>query len=145
MAPATLTRPSLAEQFATAFPRSRQLHEQARGLFPDGVTHDLRYLEPFPVYVDRAEGGRKWTVEGRELVDFWSGHGAILLGHSHPAVVEAVRRQMGLATHPGACHEGEIAWGSSARVRSTASGSLGGMMTAWLATSRGTPGTGPPS
>ena len=59
----------------------------------------------FPVYVDRAAGGRKWTVEGKELIDYWSGHGALLLGHSHPAVVEAVQRQMARATHPGACHE----------------------------------------
>ncbi len=141
MAPATLTRPSLAERFAAAFPRSRQMHEQARGVFPDGVTHDLRYLEPFPIYVDRAEGGRKWTVEGRELVDFWSGHGAILLGHSHPAVVEAVRRQMGRATHPGACHEGEIAWGSwiqrlvpsAERVRFVSSGTEATLMALRLA------------
>jgi glutamate-1-semialdehyde 2,1-aminomutase len=40
---------SLTERYAAAFPRSRRLHEQARGLFPDGVTHDLRRLEPFSV------------------------------------------------------------------------------------------------
>src|SRR5262249_56517193 len=90
---------------------SRKLHAQARELFPNGVTHDLRYLEPFPVYIDRAEGARKWDVDGHEFIDYWSGHGAILLGHSHPAVVEAVQRQMGRATHPGACHELEIEWG----------------------------------
>jgi glutamate-1-semialdehyde 2,1-aminomutase len=102
----------LTDQYAAAFPRSRQLHERARAIFPNGVTHDLRQLEPFPVYVERAQGGHKWTVEGRELIDYWSGHGAILLGHCHPAVVEAVQRQAGLATHPGACHEKEIEWGS---------------------------------
>jgi glutamate-1-semialdehyde 2,1-aminomutase len=112
MATATRSRPALVEQYSAAFARSRQLHERARAVFPNGVTHDLRYLEPFPVYVERAEGSRKWTVDGRELIDYWSGHGAILLGHSHPAVVEAVRRQMGLATHPGACHENEVQWGS---------------------------------
>jgi glutamate-1-semialdehyde 2,1-aminomutase len=111
MAPATLSRSSLTERFAAAFPRSQKLHEQARSVFPNGVTHDLRHLEPFPIYVERALGGHKWTVEGRELIDFWSGHGAILLGHSHPAVVEAVQRQMEKATHPGACHEREIEWG----------------------------------
>ncbi len=141
MASATLSRSSLAERFTAAFGRSRQLHEQARAIFPNGVTHDLRHLEPFPVYVERAEGGRKWTVEGRELIDFWSGHGAILLGHSHPAVVEAVRRQMGRATHPGACHEGEIAWGtwvqrlipSAERVRFVSSGTEATMMALRLA------------
>jgi glutamate-1-semialdehyde 2,1-aminomutase len=104
-------RTSLAARYAAEFPLSVKLHQEARGVFPHGVTHDGRQLEPFPIYVDRAAGGRKWTVEGKELVDFWSGHGALLLGHSHPAVVEAVQRQMAKATHPGACHETEIEWG----------------------------------
>jgi glutamate-1-semialdehyde 2,1-aminomutase len=98
-------------------------------------------MEPFPVYVERASGARKWTVEGRELIDYWSGHGAILLGHSHPAVVEAVRRQMGLATHPGACHEKEIEWGSwvqhlvpsAERVRFVSSGTEATLMALRLA------------
>ena len=64
-------------------------------VFPDGVTHDLRYLEPFPIYVDRAKGAHKWDVDGHELIDYWSGHGALLLGHRHPAVVEAVQRAGG--------------------------------------------------
>jgi glutamate-1-semialdehyde 2,1-aminomutase len=136
MSQATLSRSSLAERYAAAFPRSRKLHEQARGVFPNGVTHDLRHLEPFPVYIDRALGSRKWSVEGRELIDFWSGHGAILLGLSYPAVVEAVRRQIEKATHPGACHEGEIEWGqwvqrlvpSAERVRFVSSGTEATMM-----------------
>src|SRR5947209_6238882 len=141
MSQATLTRRTLAERFAAEFPRSRQLHAEARGVFPNGVTHDLRHLDPFPVYVDRAEGSRKWTVEGKELIDYWSGHGAILLGHSHPAVVEAVRRQMGRATHPGASHELEIEWGrwvqrlmpSAERVRFVSSGTEATLMALRLA------------
>jgi glutamate-1-semialdehyde 2,1-aminomutase len=141
MSQATLSRSSLTERYAAAFPRSRKLHEQARSIFPNGVTHDLRHLEPFPVYVERALGGHKWTVEGRELIDFWSGHGAILLGHSHPAVVEAVQRQMEKATHPGACHEREIEWGqwvqrlmpSVERVRFVSSGTEATLMALRLA------------
>src|SRR5579872_5525039 len=132
---------TLTARYEAAFPNSRRLYEEARGLFPDGVTHDLRRLEPFPVYVDRAEGARKWTVDGRELIDYWSGHGAILLGHSHPAVVEAVQRQMEKATHPGASHEREIEWGqwvqrlvpSAERIRFTGSGTEATMMALRLA------------
>src|SRR2546423_5902685 len=111
MTQATLTRRSLTDRFTAEFGTSRKLHEQAKRVFPNGVTHDLRHLEPFPIYIDRAEGASKWDVDGHRLIDFWSGHGAIFLGHSHPAVVEAVRRQMGRSTHPGACHELEIEWG----------------------------------
>jgi glutamate-1-semialdehyde 2,1-aminomutase len=131
----------LTDRYAAAFPKSRRLHEQAKALFPNGVTHDLRHMEPFPTYVDRAEGAYKWDVDGHQLIDYWSGHGAILLGHSHPAVVEAVRRQMARATHPGACHELEIAWGervrrlvpSAEKVRFTSSGTEATLMALRLA------------
>ncbi|HET6324566.1 MAG TPA: aminotransferase class III-fold pyridoxal phosphate-dependent enzyme [Planctomycetaceae bacterium] len=122
--------------FAGKFPGSQRLYERACKLFPNGVTHDARYLEPFPIYVDRAAGAQKWDVDGNELVDYWMGHGALLLGHSHPAVVEAVRRQAGLATHPGACHELELEWGewiqrlvpSAEQIRFTNSGTEATLM-----------------
>src|SRR5579871_5789336 len=130
MSTATTARSTLTERYEGEFAGSRKLHEQARSIFPNGVTHDLRHLEPFPVYVDRAHGAYKWDVDGHELIDYWSGHGALLLGHSHPAVVAAVQRQMERATHPGACHAEEIAWGrrvqnlvpSAQRIRFVSSG-----------------------
>jgi glutamate-1-semialdehyde 2,1-aminomutase len=136
-----LARSSLAERFHAEFPLSRQRHEQARGLFPNGVTHDLRYLEPFPIYIERAKGSRKWDVDGHELIDYWSGHGALLLGHSHPDVVEAVQRQVARATHPGGCHDLEIEWGewvrklvpSGERLRFTSSGTEATLMALRLA------------
>jgi glutamate-1-semialdehyde 2,1-aminomutase len=141
MAPAVATSASLAERFAAEFPRSRALFERARGLFPDGVTHELRRLEPFPLYVDHAAGAWKWDVDGHRLIDYWSGHGALLLGHGHPAVVSAVQEQAAKATHPGACHALEIEWGelvrqlvpSAERVRFTASGTEATLMALRLA------------
>lgn len=136
-----VARRSLTERYQAEFAGSRKLYEQARRIFPGGVTHDLRYLEPFPIYVDRAQGARKWDVDGHELIDYWSGHGALLLGHSHPAVVEAVERQMGRSTHPGACHELEIEWGqwvqklvpSAERLRFVSSGTEATLMALRLA------------
>jgi glutamate-1-semialdehyde 2,1-aminomutase len=141
MSQTTATRQPLVERYRAAFPRSQELHRRAQGIFPNGVTHDVRHLEPFPVYVDRAEGSHKWDVDGHELIDYWAGHGALLLGHGHPAVVDAVQRQMARATHPGACHEGEIAWGglvqqlvpSAERVRFTSSGTEATLMALRLA------------
>jgi glutamate-1-semialdehyde 2,1-aminomutase len=127
---------SLTQRFEEEFPNSLKLFEQARSLFPQGVTHDLRYLEPFPIYVDRALGAYKWDVDGHKLLDYWSGHGALLLGHSHPEVVQAVQKQMTRSTHPGACHELEIEWGqwvqrlmpSAERIRFVASGTEATLM-----------------
>src|SRR5262249_46519633 len=82
-----------------------------------------------------------WDVDGHDLIDYWAGHGAILLGHSNPDVVAAVQRQMGKATHPGACHELEIEWGqwvqrlvpSAERVRFVSSGTEATLMALRLA------------
>src|SRR5229473_2282552 len=132
---------SWLSRYEVEFASSRRLHLQAKQLFPNGVTHDLRYLEPFPVYVERAQGSHKWDVDGHRLIDYWSGHGALLLGHSHPAVVEAVQGQVAQATHPGACHELEIEWGhcvqrlvpSAEKVRFVSSGTEATLMALRLA------------
>lgn len=134
-------RQSLTERYQAEFPTSRKLFEQARQVFPNGTTHDLRNMEPFAIYVDRALGARKWDVDGHELIDFWSGHGALLLGHSHPAVVEAVTRAMSRFSHPGGCHELEVEWGqlvqklvpSAEKVRFVSSGTEATLMALRLA------------
>ncbi len=107
----TLATPTMLDRYAKEFAGSRRRYETAKQVFPDGVTHDLRALEPFPIYVDRQRGAYKWDVDGHQFIDYWSGHGAMLLGHSHPEVVAAVQKQMEKSTHAGGCHEGEIEWG----------------------------------
>ena len=133
--------PSLLDQYSLVFSKSKERYRQAGSLFPNGVTHDLRYLQPFPIYVDRAEGAYKWDVDGHQLIDYWSGHGALLLGHSHPDVVAAVQQQMQRATHPGACHDLELEWGrwvqrlirSAETLRFVASGTEATLMAVRLA------------
>lgn len=98
------------EEYRARHPKSAALAERARAAIPGGITHDIRHLVPFPVYVERARGTRKWDVDGHEYVDYWMGHGALFLGHCHPAVVAAVQAQMARGTHPGACHELEVRW-----------------------------------
>ncbi|MHC4879469.1 MAG: aspartate aminotransferase family protein [Planctomycetota bacterium] len=101
----------IEQLFTDRFSQSAELFQRAKGLFPSGVTHDSRHLKPFPVYADQASGSRKVSVEGHDIIDYWVGHGALLLGHSHPAVVEAVQAQVAKSTHPGSCHQLELEWG----------------------------------
>jgi glutamate-1-semialdehyde 2,1-aminomutase len=121
---------STQAEYARANPRSKAAHEHALSLFPSGLTHDARRQDPFPPCVTRAEGAYKWDLDGHRLMDYVIGHGALVAGHSHPAVVEAVRRQAGLGMHLGASSELEAAWAeriialvpSAERVRFTSSG-----------------------
>jgi glutamate-1-semialdehyde 2,1-aminomutase len=101
---------TIVERFTALHPRSAALYERARQAIPGGITHDIRHLVPFGVYIDRASGSRKWDVDGHEYIDYWMGHGALFLGHCHPAVVSAVQAQMARGTHLGANHELEIRW-----------------------------------
>jgi glutamate-1-semialdehyde 2,1-aminomutase len=143
------TASGIVRRWARENPGSAAVHQRARFLLPGGVTHDVRLAEPFPLAVARADGPRKWDADGHELICYVMGHGALLLGHSHPAVVAAVRAQAGLSFHPGACHELESDWAelvirlvpSAERVRFTSSGteaSLLALRVARAATGRDT-------
>jgi glutamate-1-semialdehyde 2,1-aminomutase len=133
MPTATLT---LADRYTAAFAGSRKRFDIAKGIFPCGVTHDTRMMEPFPPYVTRAKGAYKWDVDGHKLVDYFVGHGALILGHSPDDVVTAVQEQMAKGTHYGSCHDLEIEWGqlvqklvpSAERVRFTGSGTEATLM-----------------
>lgn len=123
-------------------PLSHDLFERALKVFPSGVTHDNRYFGNFePVYFNRASGSHKWDVDGKEYIDYWMGHGALLLGHGYPAIVEAVDRQMALGTHFGGGHPLEVEWAeiiqrlvpSAERVSFTASGTEAVMLAVRLA------------
>src|SRR5207237_319508 len=65
---------------------------------------------PFPVYVAKADGACKWDVDGHRYIDGWSGHGAMILGHNHPAVLKAILEQAPKGTHYSAGSEIELRW-----------------------------------
>ena len=73
-----------------------------------------------PYFVDRAEGPYVWDVEGRRYIDLVQSYGAIIAGHAHPAIVEAVQRAAVDGTSYGAPTEREVqlAEAISARVPS---------------------------
>ena len=131
----------IVSRYVELHPSSRRLHQRALRLFPNGVTHDLRHNSPFPLYVTRAAGSRKWDVDGNEIIDYVMGHGALLLGHQHADIVAAVSAQAQLGTHYGASHEAEVRWGelvcelvpSAERLRFTSSGTEATMMALRLA------------
>src|SRR5437773_1888493 len=101
---------SVEEEYSRANPRSRALFAEQRSLIPGGYTHRARVLQPFPLFVDRNVGAYKWDVDGHRYIDYWLGHGAMLLGHAHPAVVEAVQRQAERGFHAGAETQLGLEW-----------------------------------
>lgn len=120
---------------------SEAYFERARKVLAGGVSHENRYVDPYPIYVRSAKGSRKWDVEGKEYVDFSMGSAALILGHAHPDVVAALQQQAPLGTYYANCHPLEIEWGelvqgmypSVERLRFTASGSEATMLALRLA------------
>lgn len=115
---------------------NRDLNNRARAALPGGVSHELRYCDPHPVFIDRASGAEKWDIEGHRYIDFKMGSASQMLGHCHPAIVEAIREQAGRSIFSADCHEAEIEWAEwinrlypcAERTRFTASGSEATML-----------------
>ena len=105
-----MTIENIVEQYKSSHPQSQKLHERAMKVFANGATHIGRVLNPFRPYMTHATGSRKWDVDGNEYIDYMMSHGALILGHSHPAVVKAVQEQMAKGTHYGSNHELEVEW-----------------------------------
>ena len=132
---------SLEQRYTTENGNSRALYEKALKLLPGGIAHDVRRFEPFPLYVSRGVGARKWDVDGHELIDYGMGHGALILGHSHPVVTRAVAETLRDGTHFSADHPLELMWAerimklipSAELVRFVASGTEATMMAMRLA------------
>ena len=74
--------------------RERQLIERAQAVLPGGNIGNLSY----DVVVARGEGSRIWDTSGNEYIDYLLGSGPMVVGHSHPEVVEAVVEQLSKGT-----------------------------------------------
>lgn len=120
---------------------SGELHERATDVFPGGVSHNIRYFDPHPIYVERSEGARIWDTDGNVYVDFWMNHMSSVLGHAHPDVVDAVREQLRDGFHYGSVNELALELGekvqeyvpSAERVRFCSSGTEATMYATRLA------------
>jgi glutamate-1-semialdehyde 2,1-aminomutase len=99
----------MTEKYASRTKKSRALYERAKKVLPAGVSYGIRYFEPYPFFTARAKGSKLYDVDNNEYVDFWLGHTALILGHSPPAVVKAVKKQLDNGTIYGTSHELEIA------------------------------------
>ncbi|MFH1003548.1 MAG: aminotransferase class III-fold pyridoxal phosphate-dependent enzyme [Chloroflexota bacterium] len=99
---------TIETEYIAKHPTSAKLYQRGLKVMPSGMGTDARRTVPFPIYVNRAQGSKKWDVDGNEYLDLWSGHGGLLLGHNHPAVVAAVQEQLPKGFHYSACNELEL-------------------------------------
>lgn len=91
--------------------RSTELFAKAKTLMPGGVNSPVRAFGSVgrePLFIASSHGDRITDADGNEFIDFVCSWGPDILGHAHPAVIDAVRRACENGLTYGACHEGEI-------------------------------------
>src|SRR3989442_12827824 len=94
----------------TNFSGSLALYEEAKKLLPSGASSNVRVYahEPFPISFQRGQGSRVWDVDKNQYVDLLSSYGAVVLGHSHPSILNAINAQIRNGTMLGTTTELEV-------------------------------------
>ena len=90
----TRSMESLVEEYRRKTPKSLKQWERGVPVMPGGVIKGAFWNHPYPHYVAKSEGCYIWDIDDNKYVDFGNHHSAMLLGHSHPDVVSAVRREV---------------------------------------------------
>ena len=91
--------------------KNQTLFERAKKVIPGGVNSPVRSFNSVggvPYFVRNAEGPYVWDEEGHRYIDFVQSYGPMILGHSHPAVIEAINKAASCGTSYGAPTEKEI-------------------------------------
>src|SRR5690606_4105757 len=70
--------------------RSSEMFQQAKRVIPGGVTANIKFFSPHPIFMEKGKGSRLIDVDGNEYVDYLLCYGALILGHGHPKVNEKV-------------------------------------------------------
>jgi glutamate-1-semialdehyde 2,1-aminomutase len=88
--------------------KSQTLFERAKKVLPGGVNSPVRAFEPYPFFVERAQGCKMYSEDDTTYIDYCMAYGALLLGHAYPEVIEAVRNQLPKGSLYGTPTEREV-------------------------------------
>src|ERR1700722_8154817 len=94
-----------------ARPKSHEIFSRATNVLVGGVNSPVRAFRAVggePIIVDRAAGARLWDADGNEYIDYVCSWGALILGHAHPKVVQAIAEQARRGTSYGMPTELEV-------------------------------------
>jgi glutamate-1-semialdehyde 2,1-aminomutase len=91
--------------------KSEELFRRALAAIPGGVNSPVRAFRGVggnPVFIARGEGSHLFDVDGNEYIDYVGSWGPLLLGHSHPAILQALEQALAIGTSFGAPTEREV-------------------------------------
>lgn len=93
--------------------KSRKMYSKAAGIFPGGISHNIRFFDPYPFFVNSARGKYLHDIDGNTYTDYWMGHWAMILGHSPSAVSSVLAKQVKNGTLYGVANDASVELGAA--------------------------------
>jgi len=73
---------------------SAKLFSKSSKLHVNGVSHNIRFYEPYPFVVKKSAGKNLIDVDSNKYTDYWMGHWSLILGHGHKSVKDSLKKQI---------------------------------------------------
>lgn len=83
----------LVENYQAWSPRSAEIMQRGKVVFPGGDTRASAHFSPYPLVMERGEGCHLYDVDGHEFLDFMNNFTSLIHGHAHPETVKAITHQ----------------------------------------------------
>jgi glutamate-1-semialdehyde 2,1-aminomutase len=85
---------SIISEYKKKTKNSAKLFAQSSKLHVNGVSHNIRFYEPYPFVVKKSAGKNLVDVDDNKYVDFWMGHWSLILGHGPKRVKDSLKKQI---------------------------------------------------
>lgn len=86
--------PSALDTYKKDTKKSAKIFERSKKLHVGGVSHNIRFFEPYPFVTKSAKGKYLIDVDGNKYTDYWMGHWSLILGHSAPKIADKIKKQI---------------------------------------------------
>lgn len=82
------------EEYIKKTPSSLEFSRTSKKVMPGGVTANIKFFEPYPVIMKKGAGAYLTDLDGNEYIDYLLSYGALMTGHGHPKIREAIQNQL---------------------------------------------------
>ncbi len=74
--------------------KSKAIFQKAKEIMPGGVTANIKSFVPYPIFMQKGKGAYLYDLDGNEYIDYLLSYGALMLGHGHTDIIQAVQKQL---------------------------------------------------
>ncbi len=99
---------SYIEKYKKKTKNSMKLFKKLSKTIPGGVSHNIRFFPPYPIFIEKCIGSKIYDVDGNEYIDLWMGHYSHILGHTPEVVKKATLETINLGIHSGCVNPYEV-------------------------------------